>query len=130
MGSEGLEDSEDEDDGSDDRKPAFSFKDVPLPELVLVPLDEALSKLDKMLDLKNRIASTNTNTPIKHEFEQEDLKHLDDWKRRKGMNTRGYHYLAPCNRVCGTFDQVRNFIEGKPLKFKREGEPLNSKRSK
>ena len=57
--SEGLDDSEDEDDGSDDRKPAFSFKDVPLPELVLVPLDEALSKLDKMLDLKNRIASTD-----------------------------------------------------------------------
>jgi hypothetical protein len=27
--------------------------------LVLVPLDEALSKLDKMLDLKNRIASTD-----------------------------------------------------------------------
>ena len=48
--SDWSEDSEDEDDGSDDRKPAFSFKDVPLPELVLVTLDEALSKLDKMIN--------------------------------------------------------------------------------
>ena len=47
---------EDKDDGSDDRKPAFSFKDVPLPELVLVPLAKARLKLDKMLDLKNKIA--------------------------------------------------------------------------
>ena len=57
--SDWSEDSEDEDHGSDDRKPAFSFKDVPLPELKLVTLADALSKLDKMLDLKNKIASTD-----------------------------------------------------------------------
>ena len=53
------EGSEDKNDGSEDRKPVFSFKDIPLPELVLVPLTEALSKLDRMLDLKNKIAVAN-----------------------------------------------------------------------
>ena len=37
------EGSEDKNDGSEDRKPVFSFDKIPLPELKLVTLDEDLS---------------------------------------------------------------------------------------
>ena len=55
---------------------------------------------------------TNTNTPIVHTFEQENLKHLVGWKLRES-NSRRSQYMTPFGDVCTNLNEVRKFIQKK-----------------